>query len=114
MGSELFLGCAAVCFGAGIVGSVFPVFKSRTLSPSAIQRRFYWIGCGSALVLLFVASLGRWPSNLFLIFICTAVVFAIAYFRTSHIKINGRIWAAYSVLRRPDPPPALQQDRDGY
>ncbi len=114
MSSSILLLCAAVCFGLGIAGSVFPVIKSRTLSPASIQRRSYWTGCASTLILLFLASLDRRPSNLFLIFTCAAVVVAIAYFRTSHIKINGRIWAAYSVLRRPDPPPALQEGRDDY
>lgn len=101
--------CAAVCFAIGIVGSVVPAFKSRKLSPASIQRRFYWAGCVSALALLFAASLNKWPSNLFLIFVCATVAISIAFFRTSHIKINGRVWAAYAVLRRPDPPPALQQ-----
>lgn len=101
--------CAAVCFAIGIVGSVVPAFKSRKLSPASIQRRSYWAGCVSAVVFLFVASLNRWPFNVFLIFICATVVISIAFFRTSHIKIKGRVWAAYAVLRRPDPPPALQQ-----
>lgn len=101
--------CAAVSFGIGIAGSVFPIFKSRKLSPASIQRRFYWAGCVSALALLFAASLNKWPSNLFLIFICATVAISIAFFRTSHIKIDGRIWAAYAALRRPDPPPALPQ-----
>jgi uncharacterized membrane protein YoaK (UPF0700 family) len=105
---------AAVSFGIGIAGSVFPVFKSRKLSPASIQRRFYWTGCASALTLLFLASLDRWPSNLFLIFICAAVAIAIAFFRTSHIKIDGRIYGAYSVLRQPDPPPALQERQKKY
>ena len=104
--------CAAASFVVGIAGSVFPILKSRKLSPASIQRRFYWTGCSSALALLFLAGLDRWPSNLFLIFVCGTVVIAIAFFRTSHIKIDGRIWAAYSVLRRPDPPPAAQQHHD--
>ncbi|ORA03033.1 hypothetical protein BST17_20830 [Mycolicibacterium bacteremicum] len=54
----------------------------------------------------------RWPSNLFLTFVCAATLIAIAFFRTSHITIDGRIWAAYAVLRRPDPPPALHRHRD--
>src|ERR1700748_2584996 len=112
MASGFLLACAAACFGIGLAGSVFPVVKSRTLSPASLQRRSYWIGCALALILLFLASLDRWPSNLFLIFVCAAAVVAIAFFRTSHIKINGRILAAYSVLRRPDPPPALRQGRD--
>lgn len=114
MASAILLVCAAVCFGLGIAGSVCPIVKSRTLSPSSIQRRSYWIGCTSALILLFLASLDRWPSNLFLISICAAMAVAIAYFRTSHIKINGQIWAAYSALRRPDPPPALQRRQDEF
>jgi len=104
--------CAAASFVVGIVGSVFPILKSRELSTASIQRRFYWTGCVSALALLFLAGLDRWRSNLFLILICGTVVIAIAFFRTSHIKINGRIWAAYSVLRRPDTPPAVQQHHD--
>ena len=101
--------CAAASFVVGIVGSAFPILKSRKLSTASIQRRFYWTGCVSALALLFLARLDRWPSNLYLIFICGTVVIAIAFFRTSHIKINGRIWAAYAVLRRPDAPPAVPQ-----
>ena len=109
MNSTPLLICAAACFAAGIAGSVFPIVKSRTLSPASIQRRSYWIGCTAALILLFAASFDRWPSNLFLITVCATLAVAIAFFRTSHIKINGRIWAAYSVLRREDPPPALRE-----
>ena len=106
--SKLLLVSAAACC---VVGCMFPVVKSRTLSLVSFQRRSYRIGFASALALLFMATLDRSPSNLFLIIVCAATTGAIAYFRTSHIKTNGRIWAAYSELRRPDPPPALQEHR---
>lgn len=107
-------GTAKTMFYAGLAlivlggfGSVFPLWKSRRLSPAAIRRRVFWTGAVGGCLLLFVAVLPDWRSGLF---VGLGILFAlaIAAFRfTSHIKIGDTIYAYSPSNRRPDPPPAL-------
>ncbi|CAN5859671.1 hypothetical protein BH09ACT7_BH09ACT7_19710 [soil metagenome] len=102
------IGLAIIAFG--MVGSMFPLWKSATLSPDSIRRRVYWTGCVVGVPLLFVGQLPDWRSATFLaVGICLGVV-VIAFNWTSHIKIGGRIYAAFTSSRAPDRPPALRAD----
>ncbi len=106
-----YTGLAAII--AGGILSMFPLWKSATLSPDSIERRVYWTGCAIGTPLLFLSQFPDWPRGLF--FACGAAValLAIAFQWTNHIKINGRIYSAFNNNRRPDRPPALADEDDG-
>ncbi len=103
---------AMVCLGTGALGGMFAPWKSGTLSPDSIQRRFYWTGCGLAVVLLFVGQLPNWRTATGIALVVGICVVAVALRFTSHVKIRGRIYAAWPDLRKPDRPPALTRDSD--
>lgn len=111
MAESLFwLGVAAM--GVGTAGGFYPLWKSAALSPDSIQRRVYWSGAALAVVLFF---LSQWPdirSGLFFGLGSALALIAIAFNWTSHIKIRGRILAAFPSDRRPDRPPALGDDSE--
>lgn len=95
---------------AGILLSMFPLWKSATLSPDAIERRVYWAGCAIGVPLLFLSRLPDWGSSFF-VSIATAIgMVSIALFWTNFVKINGRIYSAFHLNRRPDRPPAIRTD----
>jgi hypothetical protein len=103
-----FAGLAAIVLGT--VTSLFPLGKSRRLSPASIQRRCYWTGAIEGTLLLFVGVLPDWRSAFF-VGLCAAVVMVGTAWRfTSHLKVGGRIYAAGASTRKPDPPPALRSD----
>ena len=111
-------GAAKALFYAGIIAialgtlaSMFPLWKSRRLSPASIQRRVYWTGSLGGSLLLFIAVLPDWPRALFVSLCAVAVVVVVAFRFTSHIKIGDGIYAYTPYHRRPDPPPALSPDR---
>ena len=107
--SLFYAGLALIAFGG--FGSVFPLWKSRRLSPAAIRRRVFWTGTVGGCLLMFVAVLPDWRSGLFVSLVILFAL-AIAAFRfTSHIKIGDRIYAFRHHNRQPDPPPALTPDR---
>lgn len=93
----------------GTLTSLFPLWKSRTLSPSSIQRRTYWTGTVVGVLLLFAGALPDWRSALF-VSLCAALVMVAAAWRfTSHIRLGGRTYQFMRDSRRPDPPPALER-----
>jgi hypothetical protein len=104
--SKVLFWCAMAALAIGVLGGIFPPWKSAKLSPASIRRRFYWTGCATATMLLFVAVLPDWRSATFVALACGVLFVGVAFFRTSHLKIGDRIWAGYDFLRRPDPPPA--------
>ncbi|MBI3214493.1 MAG: hypothetical protein HYZ38_11770 [Mycobacterium sp.] len=91
---------------------MFPLWKSATLSPDSIERRVWWTGCALCIALLFVSQLPYWQGGLFLATMSALAMGASAFFRTNRIKINGRIYAAFHLQRRPDRPPALRRSDD--
>lgn len=95
----------------GVIFSSFPPWKSATLSPDSIERRVWWTCSAVATVLLFFAQLPDWRSGLFVSIMTAVAVFFIAGLWTNFIKINGRVYGAFSH-NRPDRPPALQSDED--
>lgn len=95
----------------GTVLSWFPLWKSATLSPDSIRRRVYWIGCGVAVLAMFLSAVPDWPSAVFASGATALALVVLAWRWTNHLKINGRVWAASAADRRPDRPPALAGDR---
>jgi hypothetical protein len=104
----VWLAFAAV--GLGLLGSTRAPWKSRTLSPDSIERRFYWTGCTVGCVLLFLSQLPNWSRGLFGAVASGLALIAIAFLRSNHLKVGGRTYAAFGFLRRPDRPPALGSD----
>ncbi|MGB3483800.1 MAG: hypothetical protein WBB07_16495 [Mycobacterium sp.] len=103
------IGIAALVIGGA--GSVFPFWKSAEISPDAIMRRFYWTGTSICTLCIFLYGAPNWGGAVFgsvLFGLC--FVFS-AFFRSSHIKIRGRIFAASAEHRRPDRPPALSDEK---
>jgi hypothetical protein len=106
-GNILFLWLAFGAIAIGVFGSTRAPFKSRTMSPDSIERWFYWTGCVIACVLVFIS---QWPNvtrGLFGAIAGGIALVAIAFLRTNHLKVGGRIYAAFDIFRRPDRPPAL-------
>lgn len=97
---------ALVALAAGTVLSMFPLWKSATLSPDSIRRRVWWTGCAVATVSLFCSQLPYWQGGLFAAVMTGLALVAVAGFWTNFIKINGRVYGAFSQ-DRPDRPPAL-------
>jgi hypothetical protein len=92
----------------GVVGGFFPLWKSRALSPASIQRRVYWTACSIGISLMFLSQVPQLRSAITIALAMAFGVLVIAFGNTSHIKVGGKIYAAYRTLRTPDPPPALQ------
>jgi len=104
----MYLGLAAIV--AGGILSMFPLWKSATLSPDSIERRVYWAGCAIGAPLMFFSQFPNWPRGLFLSVGTAVALLAIAFNWTNHIKISGRVYSAFNNNRRPDRPPALAPD----
>jgi hypothetical protein len=103
-----YAGLAAIVVGA--LFGMFPVWKSRTLSPASIQRRCYWTGAIGGPLLMLASQFPDWGSGLFVALASLFVLVLVAWRFTSHLKVRGRIFAASAYHRRPDPPPALRSD----
>jgi hypothetical protein len=96
---------AVTALAVGMIGSTLIPWRSSTLSADSIERRFYWSGSAVAAVMLFISQWPDWTrGTLGALALCVGLV-SIAFLRTSHIKIGGRIYAAFPVLREPDRPP---------
>ena len=100
-----------IAIALGTFASIFPLLKSRRLSPASIRRRVYWTGSVGGSLLLFVAVLPDWRSALFVSLCAVSVVLVVAFRFTRHIKIGDRVYAFSHDNRQPDPPPALSPDR---
>ncbi len=112
---QLFGWIALVALAAGTTLSMFPLWKSATLSPDSIKRRVWWTGCAVTSISLFLSQLPYWQGGLFAAIMTAVALFFVAGFWTNFIKINGRVYGAFSH-NRPDRPPALAQvdeDQDG-
>lgn len=96
---------AMAALAIGAVGSTLIPWRSSTLSPDSIERRFFWGGSAAACVLLLFSQSPNWARGAFGAGALAVALVAIAFLRTSHIKIGGRIYAAFPVLREPDRPP---------
>ena len=72
-----YAGIIAIAFGTA--ASIFPLWKSRRLSPASIQRRVYWSGSLVGSLLLFVAVLPDWRSALFVSLCAVSVVVVVAF-----------------------------------
>ncbi|WP_163696969.1 hypothetical protein [Mycolicibacterium sarraceniae] len=94
--------------GVGAIFSSFPLWKSATLSPDSVERRVWWTCCAATAVLLFFSQLPDWRSGLFVSIMTAVALFFVAGFWTNFVKINGRVYGAFSQ-GRPDRPPALAQ-----
>jgi hypothetical protein len=105
-----YAGLGAIVGGA-LLG-MFPLWKSRTLSPASIQRRCYWTGAIGGPLLMFVSQFPDWKSGLFVALASLFVLVLTAWRFTSHLKVGGRIYAASAYHRKPDPPPALRSDSE--
>jgi len=103
---------ALIAIGAGTLFSTFPLWKSATLSPDSIERRVWWTGCAIGIPLLFLSQLPDWRGGLFVSIMGALTLVAIAFFWTNRIKVNGRIYAAFHLQRRPYRPPALGEEDD--
>jgi hypothetical protein len=96
-----------------MVGGNYPLWKSASLSPDAIQRRVYWVCSALVVVLGFISQLPYWQGAFFVGSCSALALTCIAFYWTNHIKIGRRHYAAFPNLRRPDRPPALgHDDRD--
>lgn len=96
--------------GLATIGSMFPLWRSATLSPDSIERRVYWTGCVVGVALLFVSQLPDWRSASFLAVATGLGLVVIALKWTNHVKVGGRVYASSISNRRPDRPPALRTD----
>ncbi|MGB3483797.1 MAG: hypothetical protein WBB07_16480 [Mycobacterium sp.] len=97
----------------GVIGSLFPMWKSAKVSPDSLMRRSYWFGSAVFVVCIFLTQVPNWKNATFGACAFGLSLLSIAFFRSSHIKIGGRIIAALPSYRRPDRPPALsEQARD--
>jgi hypothetical protein len=110
--STLMFKAAMVLIALGAILGSFPLWKSATLSPDSIERRTYWIACTIAVVLIFLAELPHWATALFASIAVGITLVCIAGMWTSHVKINGRIYAGLASNRGPDRPPALAEQDD--
>lgn len=95
---------------AATICSMFPLWRSATLSPDSIERRVYWMGSTLGVLMLFLSQLPDWRSACILTVAIGLGLVAIAFNWTNHIKIGGRIYAAFNNSRKPDRPPALRSD----
>ena len=111
--SNVLAGLSIVSLAVGGLCSMFPLWKSATLSPDSIERRTYWTGSAATVVLLFLAFLPDWQMAMFVSIFMGLALFSIAGMRTNHVKIRGRIYAGLASNRRPDRPPALGQHPAG-
>lgn len=85
----------------GIVGSIALGFLHNV----RIERRIYW---STWLLSLGVMTLGAahrgWRTELVIYGVAVAMGVLVAYFRTSYLKIGGRIYSFWIARTRPDPP----------
>lgn len=110
---QMILGYAGLAaIAGGLTLSMFPLWKSATLSPDSIERRVWWTGCVTGTILLGLSQLPDWRSALFVSIGLALALLAVALFWTNFVKINGRIFAAFHLQRRPDRPPALRRSDD--
>lgn len=101
---------AIAVLALGAVGGSTPLWKSSTLSPDSIQRRVYWSCSALVVVLGFVSQVPYWQGGMFVGGGSALALTCIAFYWTNHIKIGGRVYAAFPHLRRPDRPPALSDE----
>lgn len=95
-------GALALALGAAIPGRA-----SATVSKRAAKRRIYWTGTAVGVILLFLGGLPDLQSSIAFVAAATILMTGWAYFRTPHLKIGDRIYAAYEPHRAPDPPPGV-------
>ncbi|CAN3126887.1 hypothetical protein ACNUDN_03230 [Mycobacterium sp. smrl_JER01] len=102
--SWLLLGAGALAL---LLGAAVPGWDTAQLPKRAVKRRIYWTGTAVGVVLLFLGGLPDVQSSVASAAAAVILMTGWAYFRTPHIKIGGRIRAAYGPHREPDPPPAV-------
>lgn len=84
----------------GAVGGSFPLWKSATLSPDSIERRVYWPCSSVVIVVGFVSQLPYWQGAI-VVGACSALALTcIAFYWTNHVKIGGRVYAAFAHNRQ--------------
>jgi hypothetical protein len=93
----------------GGLGSSFPLWKSRVLSPASIERRVYWTASSVGTILLLLSQLPDWRSGIGIAVAATLILVLVAWRFTAHLKVGGKIYSATYTNRRPDPPPALSR-----
>ena len=103
---HFFIYTALAALAAAAIFSSFPLWKSATLSPDAIERRVWWTCCAVAAVSLFFSQLPDWKSGLFMSIMTAVALFFVAGLWTNFVKINGRVYGAFTH-GRPARPPAL-------
>ncbi|MCV7230240.1 hypothetical protein [Mycolicibacterium komossense] len=91
-------------------GSMFPLWRSATLSPDSIERRVYWTGSAIGVALLFASQLPDWESATILAVAIGVSLVVVALKWTNHVKLGGRIYSVFSNNRGPERPPALRSD----
>ncbi|MDN4517542.1 hypothetical protein [Mycolicibacterium austroafricanum] len=94
--------------GAGalalVLGAVLPGWETPARPARAVKRRIYWAGTAVGVVLLFLGGLPDVQSAVAFAVAAVILMTGWAYSRTPHIKIGGKIYAAYEPNREPDPP----------
>lgn len=108
---QLFGSIALIALATGTIFSMFPLWRSATLSPDSIKRRVWWTCCGITIVSLFCSQLPYWQGGVFVSALTGLALFTIAGFWTNFIKINGRVYGAFTQ-DRPDRPPVLARDEE--
>ncbi|BBZ35470.1 hypothetical protein [Mycolicibacterium confluentis] len=96
---------AIVCLVIATLTGIFPLWRSRSLSPDVIMRRTYWVCTVLTMLFAFLAVWPEWPAGLFASSAIglTLVVFAGRY--TRHIKIRGKVYGMPGT-NVPDRPPS--------
>jgi len=113
-GSSMTLAMVGLAIAAaGGVLSMFPLWKSATLSPDSIERRTYWTGLIVGLVLMFIACIPDWTLAVISVLVIGVAFVSVALRWTNHFKVNGRVYAMNSSNGKPDRPPALAKTDDG-
>jgi hypothetical protein len=93
--------------GLAIAGglSLFPLWRSRTVSPDSIMRRTYWTGTTIAMVFMFLAEWPDWKGGLFVAIATALVMVSLALRFSRHIKIRGKVYGMPGT-DVPDRPPS--------
>lgn len=87
-----------------LLAIVVPGWDTATLSRRSVKRRMYWTGTAVGMVLLFLGALPDLQSAVAFVAAAAILMTGWAYFRTSNIKLGGRIRSADAAQREPDPP----------
>jgi hypothetical protein len=72
--------------------SLFPLWRSATLSPDSMKRRIFWTGTAIASVSMFPAVWPNWKLGVATSILVALAMTSIAARFTRHIKIRGKVY----------------------